>query len=81
MELKKYQKNVIQDLSRYLELLLEKQTAGAAYTALWNRPLHGCRIPRRVFGGRDGRQKKELLRSATKSHRTARAKQQPLHAY
>ena len=25
MELKKYQKNVIQDLSRYLELLLEKQ--------------------------------------------------------
>ena len=36
MELKKYQKNVIQDLSRYLELLLEKQSAGTAYTALWN---------------------------------------------
>lgn len=36
MELKTYQKNVIQDLSRYLELLLEKQSAGAAYTALWN---------------------------------------------
>ena len=36
MELKKYQKNVIQDLSRYLELLLEKQSAGAAYTALRN---------------------------------------------
>lgn len=28
--------NVIQDLSRYLELLLEKQSAGVAYTALWN---------------------------------------------
>ena len=36
MELKIYQKNVIKDLSRYLELLLEKQSAGAAYTALWN---------------------------------------------
>ena len=36
MELKKYQKNVIQDLSRYLELLLEKQSSSAAYTALWN---------------------------------------------
>ena len=36
MELKVYQKNVIKDLSRYLELLLEKQSAGAAYTALWD---------------------------------------------
>lgn len=36
MELKIYQKNVIKDLSRYLELLLEKQSASAAYTALWN---------------------------------------------
>ena len=36
MELKKYQKSVIADLSRYLELLIEKQNASAAYMTLWN---------------------------------------------
>ena len=36
MELKSYQKNVISDLTRYLELLNEKKLASRAYTALWN---------------------------------------------
>ena len=36
MELKYYQKNVIADLTRYLELLNEKHRTSSAYTALWN---------------------------------------------
>ena len=36
MELKSYQKNVIADLTRYLELLNEKRSTSRAYTALWN---------------------------------------------
>lgn len=36
MELKSYQKNVIADLTRYLELLTEKRSTSKAYTALWN---------------------------------------------
>lgn len=36
MELKTYQKNVIADLTRYLELLNEKRSTSRAYTALWN---------------------------------------------
>ena len=36
MEMKKYQKQVIKDFSRYLELLNEKQDMSKAYTALWN---------------------------------------------
>ena len=36
MELKLYQKNVIADLVRYLELLNEKQSASKAYSTLWN---------------------------------------------
>lgn len=35
MELKKYQKNVIADLTRFLTLLMEKQNIAAAYNALW----------------------------------------------
>lgn len=35
MELKPYQKNVIADLSRFLELLNEKKFASRAYSALW----------------------------------------------
>ena len=35
MELKNYQKNVIKDLSRFLSLLTEKQSASKAYAALW----------------------------------------------
>ena len=36
MELKPYQKNVIKDLVRFLELLNEKKFASKAYSALWN---------------------------------------------
>ena len=36
MELKTYQKNVIADLVRFLELVNEKKYASKAYTALWN---------------------------------------------
>lgn len=36
MELKPYQKAVIADLTRYLQLLNEKHSASKAYTALWN---------------------------------------------
>ena len=36
MELKSYQKNVISDLTRYLELLNEGHNAKSAYAALWN---------------------------------------------
>ena len=36
MELKPYQKNVIADLVRFLELLNEKKFASKAYTALWS---------------------------------------------
>ena len=36
MELKSYQKNVISDLTQYLELLTEKRSTSRAYTALWN---------------------------------------------
>lgn len=36
MELKKYQLQVINDLDRFLELLLEKQNISKAYNALWN---------------------------------------------
>jgi len=35
MELKNYQKNVINDLSRFLALLTEKQSASKAYATLW----------------------------------------------
>lgn len=35
MELKNYQKNVIKDISRFLSLLTEKQSASKAYAALW----------------------------------------------
>lgn len=36
MEPKTYQKNVLGDLSRYLVLLIETQSAAKAYAALWN---------------------------------------------
>lgn len=36
MELKTYQKNVISDLTRFLDLLTEKQDIAEAYNALWN---------------------------------------------
>lgn len=36
MELKNYQIQVIRDLERFLELLIEKQSIGSAYSALWN---------------------------------------------
>ncbi len=36
MEMKKYQKQVIKDFVRYLELLNEKQDISKAYMALWN---------------------------------------------
>ena len=36
MELKKYQLQVIKDLDRFLELLIEKQNINKAYNALWN---------------------------------------------
>lgn len=36
MELKKYQLQVIKDLDRFLELLIEKQNISKAYNALWN---------------------------------------------
>lgn len=35
MELKRYQKNVIKDLSRFLALLIEKQNISVAYNTLW----------------------------------------------
>ncbi len=35
MELKKYQKDVIADLTRFLTLLMEKQNISAAYSTLW----------------------------------------------
>ncbi len=35
MELKSYQKNVIKDLNRFLELLTEKQNIRQAYNTLW----------------------------------------------
>lgn len=35
MELKKYQKSVISDLTRFLALLTEKQNIAAAYSTLW----------------------------------------------
>lgn len=35
MQLKNYQKNVLSDLARFLELLTEKGTASRAYSALW----------------------------------------------
>ena len=36
MELKSYQKEVIADLARYLELVVEQQSPAKAYQALWN---------------------------------------------
>lgn len=36
MELKKYQLQVIKNLDRFLELLIEKQNISKAYNALWN---------------------------------------------
>lgn len=36
MEMKRYQKKVIQDLSRYMELLNREGNMGKAYTAFWN---------------------------------------------
>lgn len=36
MELKTYQKEVLGDLERYLELMVEKQDPAKAYQALWN---------------------------------------------
>lgn len=36
MELKKNQLQVIKDLDRFLELLIEKQNISKAYNALWN---------------------------------------------
>lgn len=36
MELKPYQKTVIADLTRYLQLLNEERSTSKAYTALWN---------------------------------------------
>ena len=36
MELKNYQIQVIRDLDRFLELLIEKQSISSAYSALWN---------------------------------------------
>lgn len=36
MELKSYQKEVIADLARYLELVVERQNPAKAYQALWN---------------------------------------------
>ena len=36
MELKNYQLQVIRDLERFLELLIEKQSISSAYTTLWN---------------------------------------------
>ena len=36
MELKKYQKQVLSDLVRYMELLEETQNIDKAYTAFWN---------------------------------------------
>ena len=35
MELKDYQKKVISDLKRFLELLTEKQNISKAYNSLW----------------------------------------------
>ena len=37
MELKSYQKEVIADLARYLELVVELQSPAKAYQALWNK--------------------------------------------
>ena len=37
MELKNYQKNVISDLTRYLELLNETGNIGTAYRKLWEK--------------------------------------------
>lgn len=36
MELKSYQKEVIADLARYLELVVELQSPAKAYQAIWN---------------------------------------------
>lgn len=36
MELKNYQLQVIRDLERFLELLIEKQSISSAYSTLWN---------------------------------------------
>ena len=36
MELKSYQKEVIADLARYLELVVELQSPAKAYQTLWN---------------------------------------------
>ena len=36
MELKSYQKEVIADLARYLELVVELQSPSKAYQALWS---------------------------------------------
>ena len=36
MELKSYQKEVIADLARYLELVVELQSPAKAYQALWS---------------------------------------------
>lgn len=36
MELKSYQKEVIADLARYLELVVELQSPAKAYHTLWN---------------------------------------------
>lgn len=36
MELKNYQIQVIRDLERFLELLIEKQSISSAYSTLWN---------------------------------------------
>ena len=36
MELKSYQKEVIADLARYLELVVELQSPAKAYQVLWN---------------------------------------------
>ena len=36
MKLKNYQLQVIRDLERFLELLIEKQSISSAYSTLWN---------------------------------------------
>ena len=44
MELKSYQKEVIADLTRYLDLVVEQQSPAKAYQILWNEKnvLVGC---------------------------------------
>ena len=46
MELKSYQKEVLADLARYLELVVERQSPAKAYRAFWNE--------KNVMVGQDG---------------------------